>query len=115
MQLSPSTLSVIVAALSSDGLTPTHDQVREALSSLTNQPVEPSSVDLQPGEFYLVYDIDERELEVYDTRTALEKTLTYFGEKAVESGYNRELDDMVDVHIARRRINLTSTTTVQIS
>lgn len=104
-RLSPSTLSVIAAALSVErGFSnASHSQIEQALQGLLpgNTSEDNSSI-LRSGEYFLVVDEDDRYsgLEDYHSMEALEG----FINEMQEEMENRDFDDRFSVYIVRKQV-----------
>lgn len=105
-RISPSTLSVIAAALSvergfSDA---SHSQIEQALQALLpgNTSGDNSSV-LRPGEYFLVHDEDDRYsgLEDYHSLDSFEA----FVDDMQSEMENRDFDDRFSVYIVRKQVS----------
>lgn len=75
----PSTLSVIAAALSSEGFSGTHAQIEAALSVLVDDPA-PQPTSLRPGETVVVWNENDGEV---DESTTLDEALQYIKDSAL--------------------------------
>ncbi len=104
--ISPSTLSVISAALSGERsfASATHSQIEQALQALLPDHAsgDNSSV-LRPGEYFLVYDEDDRYsgLEDYHSMEALKD----FVNEMQEEMEDRDFDDRFSVYIVRKQVS----------
>ena len=110
MRLAPSTLSVIAAALSTQGIQSTHDDINNALASITGDTPVVNPLELQPGEFFLVDHEDDgmdTQHSVADLKEYLQdqaiNTLDYFGR-----GSERTIGDFIKVYLCRRQLNIDS-------
>lgn len=104
-RLSPSTLSVIAAALSVErGFSnASHSQIEQALQALLpgNTSGDNSSV-LRPGEYFLVKDEEDcyNDLEEYHVLEAFE----HFANEMQDDMENRDFDDRFSVYIVRKKV-----------
>ena len=111
MQLSPSTISTIVAILSAQGITVTGDQVRNLFSPFTGETqtsgVGPNT--LQPGETVNVMNHNTGDFEVYDTLEAARKAIAdYLEDRSCPQDYTSD----IEVSIVRKRLDVTCSTNV---
>lgn len=105
-RISPSTLSVISAALSvergfSDA---THSQIEQALQALLpgNASEDNSSV-LRPGEYFLVHD-EEDQYDGLLTYHSLDSFEAFVDDMQAEMG-NRDFDERFSVYIVRKQVS----------
>lgn len=118
VNISPSTLSVIAAALSGERAfsNVTHSRIEEALQSLLPGNTSPGSVDLQPGEEYLVIDTDGD----YDNETCRSQaSLEYYIEdrqNLMDDDRNpRDFDDRYTVYIIRKEVKVQTERTTKVT
>lgn len=109
MQLSPATLSTIVAVLSAQDVVATHSQIAAALAVLTGEP--DNDANLRPGEIVVVYDNDRNELEEYGS---LEKASNAISD-STSCKYDGYVEDYVQVFIVRRALTVTSSRAIKFS
>lgn len=117
VNISPSTLSVIAAALSGERAfsNVTHSRIEEALQSLLPGAQVQGSTDLQPGEYYLVWDADDGELHDFSTKARLDAWMeeTVIDRNESHRG-QRDIDDYLTIRIVRRNIDVEQKTTVEL-
>lgn len=109
MQLSPATLSTITAVLSAQGIVASGDQLSVLLAPLTGETPPPAPLELQPGEFFLVYDQDNREHNEYRTVDELRSVMTNWydeGDYRSRASYSNSFEEDVTIWIARREVNI---------
>lgn len=114
MTLSLATLSTIVAVLSAQGVVVTHSQVDAALATLAGRVVD-TSVDLQPGEFFVMNNHEDGEIEEYKSREALDEQLQRIVDRHEIGASYRCIKDYVTIWVARREVNADSQKTVTIT
>jgi hypothetical protein len=88
MPISPSTLSVICAALSSDDVNATHSQIAEALAVLTGDMPPPDTI--PPGFCIRLYD---RYLDQDEEFKTIADAAEYIADKNKEREYNEDVSD----------------------
>lgn len=112
INISPSTLSVIAAALSGERAfaNATHSRIEEALQSLLPGNTSTGSIDLQPGEMYLIADTDlEDQPEHFTSRSCLVDHITTRQEEMEDEGRSpRDFDDRYTVYIVRKEVKTTT-------
>lgn len=118
VNISPSTLSVIAAALSGERAfsNVTHSRIEEALQSLLPGNTSPGSVDLQPGEEYLVWSEEDQDLNTYSKFETLKAHIEGATECYNEGrAYDRDAGDMFRAYIIRRTLSLDTERTTKVT
>ena len=106
MQLAPATLSTITAILSAQGISATGAQLSALLAPLTGETPPKTETGLREGEFYLLVEVDSSDREQCHSLDALMNSLETYVDQSLESWYNRDINDMVEVFVVRRQIDL---------
>lgn len=109
MQLSPSTISTLIAVLSAQGISTSGSELSALLAPLTgvNPGIGPNT--LQPGETVNVMNHNTGEFVNYDTlEVAQEEITSFLSEKSFPDDY---LDD-IEVSIVRKRLEVIRNTSV---
>lgn len=119
INISPSTLSVIAAALSGERAfaNATHSRIEEALQSLLPGNTSTGSIDLQPGEEYLVWSEEDQDLNTYSKFETLkahieEETESYNEGRSYD---DRDAADMFKIYIIRRTLSLETERTTKVT
>lgn len=115
MRFSPNTLNAVIAVLSVDGLTDiTPDRLNAALQTLLGE--ANTSLDLQPGEIYLVQDEDHTELVEFSSRDNLDAWLEdTIAEDDSRRTFARNPDEYLSVYIARRQLKVEAEQTLKVT
>lgn len=87
----------------------------EAALEALNTPQGDTSLDLQPGEQYLVHNTHENEVEMFRSREALNEEMERLVD-AYDIGNNyRSIDEYCEVFIVRRQVTVESEKTVKVT
>jgi hypothetical protein len=109
MQLSPSTISTLIAVLSAQNIKTTGEQLSALLAPLTGTTAGTGPNTLQPGEIVNVMNHNTDDFETYDTLEAAQKEIAaYLEERSCPQDYTGE----IEVHIVRKRLYVTCNTVV---
>ena len=109
MQLSPSTVSTLIAVLSSQGITTSGDELLTLLAPLTGTTSGVGPNTLQPGESVNVMNHNTGDFEVYNTLEAAQKAIAdYLEERSCPQDYTSD----IEVSIVRKRLDVTCSTAV---
>ena len=109
MQLSPSTVSTLIAVLSAQGITTSGPQLQALLSPLTGTTSGVGPNTLQPGETVNVMNHNTGDFEVYSTLEAARKAIAdYLEDRSCPQDYTSD----IEVSIVRKRLDVTCSTNV---
>ena len=109
MQLSPSTVSTLIAVLSAQGITTSGPQLEALLSPLTGTTSGVGPSTLQPGETVNVMNHNTGDFEVYSTLEDARKDIAaYLANRSCPEDYTSD----IEVSIVRKRLEVTCSTVV---
>ena len=111
-------LSAALTAAYSSGFYVNEVSVRAALEAalaVLNTPQGDASLDLRPGEQYLVHNTHEDEVNMFSTRELLDNKLDAMVDSYDIGNNYRLLDDYCEVFIVRRQVSVESETTVKVT
>lgn len=109
MQLSPSTVSTLIAVLSAQGITTSGPQLEALLSPLTGATSGVGPSTLQPGETINVMNHNTSDFEVYSTLEDARKAIAdYLEDLPSPQDYTSD----IEVSIVRKRLYVTCSTAV---
>jgi hypothetical protein len=109
MQLSPSTISTLIAVLSAQGISTSGEELSRLLAPLTGTTSGVGPNTLQPGETVNVMNHNTGDFDTYGTLEAAQKEIEAFlEERSSPQDYTSE----IEVSIVRKRLYITCSTVV---
>lgn len=118
MTVSAHVLAAALTAVSANGSRISETSMRAALEAalaVLNTPQGDASLDLQPGEQYLVHNTHENEVNLFRSREALNEEMEHLVD-AYDIGSNyRGIDEYCEVFIVRRQVTVESEKTVKVT
>ena len=118
MTVSAHVLAAALTAVSANGSRISETSMRAALEAalaVLSTPQGDASLDLQPGEQYLVHNTHENEVNLFRSREALNEEMEHLVD-AYDIGSNyRSIDEYCEVFIVRRQVTVESEKTVKVT
>lgn len=109
MQLSPSTVSTLIAILSAQGISTSGEELLTLLAPLTGASPGVGPNTLHPGETVNVMNRNTGDFEVYNTLEAAQKAIAdYLEDQSCPQDYTSD----IEVSIVRKRLDVTCSTAV---